>query len=350
MVTEEISMSFKDILVHVDSTPASAVRLRLGLALARRFGARLTGLHVIPNPDVPPYLGAATRHAAAAASAASPGGIAVEVLDDTAVEFPPLNPNLAQAQIVRTRVSRLMKGYRNQPPVDIAGVADVLIRLSQLVADQADIVELDINPLLADAKGVIGLDGRVRVRPAPRPGVARLAIRPYPTELESEGSLPDGTVFHVRPIRPEDEPAIVALTQRMTPEDRRLRFFAPLNEIPHAFAAKLTQIDYDRELALIAAPRDASAIWGVARFFADPDNVRAEFALAVRSDLHGRGIGYLLMQRLIDAAAARGVVELFGDVLNENDAMLKMTRELGFALAPHAQEPGVVQATKRLRT
>jgi acetyltransferase len=134
----------------------------------------------------------------------------------------------------------------------------------------------------------------------------------------------------------------------MTPEDRRLRFFTPLNEMSHTFAAKLTQIDYDRELALVAMPNDGGEIWGVARFHSDPDNVRAEFAVAVRSDLKGHGIGYLLMTRLIAAAKAHGLVELFGNMLQENVAMLKMSRELGFALTPHATEPGVLEATLRL--
>ncbi len=273
------------------------------------------------------------------------GGIAVEIIDDTTIEFPPLNVNLARAQILRTRVSRLMHGYRNQPTTNIAAIADVLIRLSQLVADHPEIVELDINPLLADSVGAIGLDGRVRIRRAANSATARLAIRPYPDNLVSAATMRDGTTVVVRPIRPEDEAAIIELAGRMTAEDLRMRFFVAMKELTHQFAAKLTQIDYDREIALIAEPPQRGEIWGVARFFADPDNVRAEFAVAVRSDLKGRGLGYALMTRLIHVAASRGIGELFGDVLSENETMLQMCRDLGFEIGSHLVEPGVVRAT-----
>lgn len=276
------------------------------------------------------------------------GGIAVEILDDTTIEFPPLNLNLARTQIARTRVSRLMRGYRNQPATNVDAVADVLIRLSQLVADNAAIAELDINPLLADGAGAIGLDARVRIRRPAKSGDARLAIRPYPDDLIGTVAIPDGTAVRVRPIRPEDEAAIIDLASRMTREDLRMRFFVAMKELTHQFAAKLTQIDYDREIALIAEPEHTNEIWGVARFFADPDNFRAEFAVAVRSDLKGRGLGYALMTRLIEIARSRGIAELFGDVLSENDAMLQMCRDLGFDIGAHPAEPGLVRAVKRL--
>jgi acetyltransferase len=271
------------------------------------------------------------------------GGIAVEILDDTTIEFPPLNQNLARAQIARTRVSRLMRGYRNQPATNTDAVADVLIRLSQLVADHAAVTEIDINPLLADGAGTIGLDGRVRIRRPVKSAAARLAIRPYPDDLVGGARMRDGTPVVMRPIRPEDETAIINLARRMTAEDLRMRFFVAMKELTHQFAAKLTQIDYDREMALIVETQRGDEIWGVARFFADPDNVRAEFAVAVRSDLKGRGLGYALMTRLIDVARSREISELFGDVLSENDVMLRMCRGLGFKIESHPVEPGIVR-------
>lgn len=271
------------------------------------------------------------------------GGIAVEILDDTAVEFPPLNLNLARTQIARTRVARLMRGYRNQPPTNTDAVADVLIGLSQLVADHAEIAELDINPLLADSAGAIGIDARVRVRRATQSATSRLAIRPYPDDLVSAATMRDGTSVRVRPIRPEDETAIVDLASHMTQDDLRMRFFVAMKQLTHQFAAKLTQIDYDREMALVAEPEQGSGILGVARFFADPDNIRAEFAVAVRSDLKGRGLGYGLMTRLIEVARLRGIGELFGDVLSENDTMLQMCRDLGFKIESHPTESGIVR-------
>ena len=274
------------------------------------------------------------------------GGTAVEVLDDGTLELPPLNTALARAQIARTRVYRLMQGFRNQPPVDIDAVADVLIRLALLVAEHSSIAELDINPLLADRQGVLGLDARLRVNGAAK--ADRLAIRPYPKELESEAVLRDGTSIHLRPVRPEDEPGIIDFGAHESPEDLRMRFFTAIKGITHALAARLTQIDYDREVALVAEPPQRGVIWGVARFAADPDNIRAEYAVAVRTDMKGRGLGYLLMTRLLEVAKARGLSEIFGEVLRENKPMLKLARELGFSVARHPEEADMVRVTKRL--
>ena len=276
------------------------------------------------------------------------GGTAVEVLNDTTLELPPLNMALARAQMARTRVWKLMQGYRNEPPVDVDAVGEVLIRLSQLVADRPEIAEIDINPLLSDAKGVIALDARIRVRDNRVSGDQRLAIRPYPRELEGKAALPDGTPVLLRPVRPEDEPGLIDLVDHMSPEDQRLRFFAPMKQLSHELAARLSQIDYDREVAIVARPPERDVLWGVARFSADPDIERAEYAIAVRSDIKGHGLGYLLMTRLIEAAKARGLKELFGNVLRENEPMLKMCRELGFAIAPHPDEYDVVRATRRI--
>ena len=276
------------------------------------------------------------------------GGTAVEVLNDTTLELPPLNMALARAQMARTRVFRLMQGYRNTPPVDQGAVAEVLIRISQMVADQPEVVELDINPLLSDAAGVIALDARLRVRAPERPGTQRLAIRPYPKELESEAALGDGTALHLRPIRPEDEPALVALAERMAPEDMRLRFFTPMKGLSHEMAARLTQIDYEREVAIVAQPPGGREIWGVVRYSADPDNQRAEYAILVRSDMKGRGLGYLLMSRLLEIAKARGLVEIVGSVLRENEPMLKMCRELGFAIGEYPEDPEIARVVRKL--
>jgi acetyltransferase len=277
------------------------------------------------------------------------GGDAARALDDTTLEFPPLNLALARAQIARTRVRRLIDGSDGRPDIAIDALADILIRLGQLVADLAEIRYAEINPIVAEGSGAVALGARIDIAPATQPGAARLAIRPYPVELASDIRLRDGTPIHLRPIRPEDEPAIVALVQRMTPEDRRLRFFVPLRELTHQFAAKLTQIDYEREMALVALPADSGEILGVARFIADPDNVAAEFAVAVRSDLKGRGLGWMLMRRLIEVAKARGIGELVGTVLNENEAMLTLCRALGFSLRHNPREVGIVIASMPLR-
>jgi acetyltransferase len=274
------------------------------------------------------------------------GGTAVEIVRDTSLELPPLNALLAGRLMARTRVWQLLQGYRGKTPANIEAIVDVLIRLGQLAADQAEIRELDINPLLADAAGVIALDSRLRIAPAKSPGSARLAIAPYPNELESTDRLRDGTALKLRPLRPEDEPMLHDLATHMSHEDLRLRFFTPLAGLSHAVAARLSQLDYDRELALLAE-LDGMAL-GVAHFFADPDRLRAEYAIAVRSDWKGRGIGYLLMTRLIDIARERGIGELIGEVLRENQPMLQMCRELGFSLVPQPADPTIVLVKKIL--
>jgi len=274
------------------------------------------------------------------------GGTAVEVVRDSAVALPPLNLTLARAQMARTRVWRLLQGYRDTPPAAVDAIAEVLIRLGQIAADHAAIRELDINPLLADADGAIALDVRVRIAPPAVSGAARMAIAPYPREIESVARLPDGIQIELRPIRPEDEPLLHDLASHMSPEDLRLRFFTPVRGISREVAARLSQIDYDREMALLAL-RDG-ALLGVAHYFADPDRQRAEYAIGVRTDWQGRGVGYLLMARLIEVARSGGIAELTGDVLRENGPMLQMCGALGFAATPDPDDPALVRVRKPL--
>ncbi|MCP5199175.1 MAG: bifunctional acetate--CoA ligase family protein/GNAT family N-acetyltransferase [Gammaproteobacteria bacterium] len=272
------------------------------------------------------------------------GGTAVELIDDTVIALPPLNLSLARAAIARTRVARLLGGYRGVPALDIEGVALTLVRLSQLVVDLAEVVELDINPLLARVDGVTALDARVRVRPASGTGAARLAIRPYPGELEQVLRLADGRSLLLRPIRPEDEPALVRTFSRLSPEEVRFRFFAPLKFLDHLMAARFTQIDYDRQMALVLTEQAAMVgeIHAVVRLIEDPDGERAEFAIVVERELAGQGLGTRLMQVIIDYARARGVDVLWGEVLADNHRMLALCRELGFHEAAHPDEPGIV--------
>ncbi|HEV2302889.1 MAG TPA: GNAT family N-acetyltransferase, partial [Stellaceae bacterium] len=276
------------------------------------------------------------------------GGTAVEVVRDTTLELPPLNEALARAQMARTRVWRLLQGYRGQPQAALDMLALMLVRVGQLAAEQPEIRELDINPLLAGARGVVALDARLRVGSG-EAGAERLAIRPYPKELEKSFVLRDGTRLFLRPIRPEDEPLLQELAGNMSPEDLRMRFFTPIRGLSHRLAARLSQIDYDREMALVAFPECGGPALGVARFSADPDNARAEYAIGVRTDWHGRGLGYLLMNRLIEVARGRGIGELVGEVLRENTAMLRMARELGFSVAGDPADPSLVEVRKPLR-
>ena len=271
------------------------------------------------------------------------GGTAAEVIADRAIGLPPLNILLAREMIGRTRVAKLLKGYRDRPPAALDEIALTLIRLSRLVVDLPEVVELDINPLIADEKGVVALDARVVLTDKPSPD--RLAILPYPAELTREHTLDDGLRCTLRPIRPEDEPQLKAMVERSAPTDVRLRFFGPLREFPHMMAARLSQIDYSREMALVATSLDPPGdILGVARVIGDPDNERAEFAVFVRSDLKGRGLGYKLMTEILAYARKRGLKTVFGDVLWENATMLKMAKELGFVIKA-GPSPETVEVT-----
>ena len=277
------------------------------------------------------------------------GGTLVELMGDTTLELPPLNLALARAQMARTRVYRVLQGYRGAPPADLDAVSGALMAVARLASEQAMLKELDINPLLADKDGVIAVDARIRAAPSQMPAAARLAIRPYPKELESRAALRDGTALALRPIRPEDEPLLQDIVRHMNPEHLRLRFFTPVRALTHQLAARLSQIDYDREMAIIALAAAEGTPLGVARFAADPDNRRAEYAIGVRSDWQGRGLGVLLMRRIIEVATARGLGELFGDVLHENQAMLQLCRTLGFELTSVPADPEVIRVRKTLR-
>ncbi len=282
------------------------------------------------------------------------GGTAVEVIGDRALALPPLNLPLARELMSRTRVFRQLRGYRDRPPAALDDIAATLVRLSQLVADLDEVVELDINPLLADPAGVVALDARVRIEKLPagaRRG-HRLAISPYPKELERTESVTGIGRLRLRPVRPEDAAAFVRLFEKMSAEDVRRRFFAPLRSLPTRQLARLTQIDYDREMAFVLERPDGGTeadVLAVARLAADPDNYRAEFAVTVRSDLKGRGLGHLMMTRLLDYARQRGISEIFGDILEENTMMIALCRELGFTLTPLPESAEIVHATLDLR-
>lgn len=317
--------------------------------------ATLTGFSVQPfckRPNAQELiLGAATDVQFGPVLLFGAGGTAVEVLGDKAIGLPPLNSTLARDLISNTRVFKLLQGYRDRPPADLDALSAALIRLSDLVVDFAEIAEIDINPLLADEQGVIALDGRIRLCPKSATAIERLAIRPYPQELEQNFALRDGTDIFLRPIRPEDEPMLQRMFDHLSPEDIRLRFFASLTELSHSFAARLTQIDYHREMAFVALKEGDGGepeIWGVVRISADPDNERAEYAVLVRSDIKGRGLGAELMNRILDYAEIRGLSEIWGDVLEHNKRMLELDRELGFSVRHLPDEPGIVRVVKRL--
>jgi len=284
------------------------------------------------------------------------GGIASDVMADEALAFPPLNLSLAHETIRRTRVFKRLNGFAGRAPADLDAIALTLVKIAQITADHPEITSIDINPLLAGPEGVMALDATLHIAPIAenRSGTKRFAIRPYPVHLERRLKLRNGDWIFLRPIRPEDEPLLKDFFSKEKPEDLRLRFFAPVQDPSHKFLARLTQLDYDREMSLIAFKEktDAEAepeTLGMVSINADPDNLRGEYAVMVRGDLKGMGLGWVLMESIIDYAKKRGMIEIFGEVLQENTGMLGMCRKLGFKVAISEDDPGVMHVTMPLK-
>ncbi|MEK9285232.1 MULTISPECIES: bifunctional acetate--CoA ligase family protein/GNAT family N-acetyltransferase [unclassified Bradyrhizobium] len=280
------------------------------------------------------------------------GGTAVEIINDRALALPPLDLKLANDLIERTRVSRLLRAYRDVPAVKQDAVAMVLVKLAQMAADIPEIREFDINPLLADEAGVTAVDARVVVglpqRKFAGSGPANFAVRAYPSQWERHLSLKDGWRIFARPLRPEDEPAIHEFLRHVTPNDLRLRFFAPMKEFTHEFIARLTQLDYARAMAFIAFDEATHEMVGVVRIHSDSIYETGEYAILLRSDLKGRGLGWGLMQLIIEYAKSEGLKTISGDVLQENTVMLEMCRQLGFEVKPDPTEPDVCDVRLKL--
>ncbi len=306
-------------------------------AMARRPGAHELIVGAMTDPTFGPTL------------LFGEGGVAVEVIADKAVALPPLNVNLARALVERTRISRRLSGYRDRPPTNLEAIYRTLMQVSQLVCDLPEVVELDINPLFADEHGVLALDARFRVQGATTSGPERLAIRPYPKELEEQVDL-NGERIVLRPIRPEDEPEHQAFLDSCDARDIRFRFFGLVRGFTHTQLARFTQIDYDREMAFIATRESPDAkhqTLGVVRAIADPDNEHAEFAIIIGSSLKGKGLGRALLEKIIRYCKARGTRELVGEVLAENAPMLGLAKRLGFK--SHRSDDGVVNVRLALQ-
>jgi acetyltransferase len=280
------------------------------------------------------------------------GGTGVEIINDKALALPPLDLKLAKDLIGRTRIARLLRGYRDVAPVDEDALALLLVKIAQLAADLPEVRDLDINPLLADASGLLALDARVAVAPleakAKGPGHPRFAVRPYPSEWEREVTLADGRRILVRPIRPEDEALYPEFLEQVSREDLRLRFFAPMREFSHGFIARLTQIDYARAMALVALDEARHSLLGVVRLHSDANYESGEYAILLRSDMKGQGLGWQLMQLIIAYAKSEGLKRIEGQVLTENAAMLQMCGELGFRVAHDREDPTIMMATLAL--
>ena len=277
------------------------------------------------------------------------GGMAREMIQDQALTLPPLSMSLAKELVNRTRISTLLKGSRSQLPTDIDDICLTLIQISQLIVDVPQIRLIDINPLYADSEGVLALGGKVGIASFEGHGEDRLAIRPYPRELEECVVLRSGRHITLRPIRPEDEETHRVFLSSLSDEDLRLRFFGVVQrEFDHKDIARFTQIDYDREMAFIATAQDERGepeTLGVMRTNTRPDNTEAEFAIVVRSDMKGEGLGSMLFHKGIRYTKARGTKILTGQTMVENKAMQGLSKKFGFVITPAPHDEDLVDIT-----
>jgi len=280
------------------------------------------------------------------------GGVDVEALQDRAVTLPPLNRYLAHDLIGRTRVATLLGAFRNRPPADMDALENILLRLSEMVCELPWLSELDINPLLVDDRGALALDARIVI--APRVPTAdrysHMAIHPYPVHLVTHWQLPSGHDVVIRPIRPEDAELTQDFVRSLSEETKYFRFMDAVSELSPAMLARLTQIDYTREMALLALTEiDGREVeLGVARYAINPDAESCEFALVVDDAWQKQGIGHKLMDVLMDVARSVGLKTMEGEVLKANHPMLKLVEALGFRVEAHPEDETIRKVLRAL--
>jgi acetyltransferase len=282
------------------------------------------------------------------------GGTMVEVIRDRAVALPPLNDYLARDLIRRTRASLALQPLRGAPAAAQEAIEGILLRVSEIVCELPDVGAIDINPVVVTAKGAVVVDARIGVMPEPQPAIAyrHMAIHPYPAQLEFPLSLAGGQDATIRAIRPEDAAIEREFVHRLSEQSRFLRFMFGLQDLTPAMLSKFTQIDYDRELALIVVvpggePGSERQI-GVARYITLPDEETCEFAIVVSDEWQGKGVARQLFQRLIEVARGRRLRLMTGITLRENTRMIDLSRSLGFTTRADTDEPELVRMTLAL--
>lgn len=260
------------------------------------------------------------------------GGIMTEVLRDRSIALPPLNRLLARQLMEETRVNRLLQGFRNYPPANLLLLEEILIRLSQLVSDFAEITELDINPLIVVGEKIYAADARVLLSPTQVPAPHHLVISPYPNQYEKVIRLESGEELFIRPIRPEDAPLFRELFESLSPRTIYQRFFSPLKYLPHDMLARFTQVDYDRQISMVAMQQISTGekMLGVGRVITGLAPLKAEFSILVHDDWQNKGIGSALLRRCLLIAKKQGIQTVSGHVLAENIKMLTLGEKLGF--------------------
>jgi acetyltransferase len=266
------------------------------------------------------------------------GGIGVELFGDFAMGLPPLNQTLARRLMEDTRIWRLLRGgIRDRPPADLRLLEEIVVKFSNLVVDFPEIAEMDVNPLAVSPQGIRALDSRILLDPqASHSGDphSHLVIMPYPLKYVTPWRLKDGTEVLLRPIRPEDEAMEAELIRGLSDETSRFRFFQPIRNITHEMLVRFCNIDYDREMAIIAEYAEAGKKRniGVGRLITEPGEKRAEFAVVVADDFQGKGLGIKLVDMLIGMGEERGLETIYGLLLPDNRRMMALCRTLGFEI------------------
>jgi acetyltransferase len=294
------------------------------------------------------------------------GGTMIELINDRAMELPPLNQYLARRLIERSRVAETLGEWRGASAIDMDALEQVLLRVSEMVCELPQLREMDINPIIVDESGAVAVDARIVIDNAPQAAVGRaqshshLSILPYPARYEQVWPLRGGGEVTVRPIHPDDASMLQDLVQHLSPESRYYRFVSSMTELPPSMLARFTLIDYDREMALVAVYKERSAagpdgemveterIVGVSRYITNPDQSSCEFSLLVADDFNGKGLGSRLMLSIMDVAREKGLSEIEGLVLANNASMLKLMKGLGYSVKPFAEDPDFKLVTHAL--
>lgn len=331
------------------ATAATAAAIQMAASVARSNPhAKIIGFEVEPMLDLRGahelLVGLAEDPTFGPVLAFGAGGKAVEMLRDRALGLPPLDDGLARDMIARTRISRLLGGYRDVAAVDVDAVVRTLDALSAIAIDFPDIVELDINPLVATATGVVALDARARIAPAPRP--SRLVIRPVPVEWSADLVTRSGLKLHVRPVRPDDEARLTTLFENVAPGDMRFRFLTGIRHVGHDRIVAMTQIDYARTMHFLAFAGDV--LVASAMLASDPDRVRGELAIATHAGYKNRGVSWTLVEHVMTYAAAEGLHVIESVESRENRSALALEREAGFAIVPGSEAAGEVTVRRSI--
>ncbi|MFT3779312.1 MAG: bifunctional acetate--CoA ligase family protein/GNAT family N-acetyltransferase [Ottowia sp.] len=335
----------------------------------KRPDARINGITVQAMARKPRgrelYIGVVTDEPFGPVIAFGAGGTMIELMNDQAMELPPLNQFLARRLIERSRVHETLGDWRGAPAVDLAALEQVLLRVSEMVCGLPQLREMDINPIIVDDKGALAVDARIVIGPAAQtsPGRAgqygHLSILPYPARYEARWPLKGGGEYTVRPIHPDDAQGLQNLVKRLSPESRYFRFVSSMAELPPAMLARFTLIDYDREMALCAVIEEESTgedgarqvrerIVGVSRYITNPDQTSCEFSLVVDDAFAGQGLGSRLMLSIMDVARDKGLKEIDGLILTHNEGMLRLMRSLGFEVKAYPDDPDFKLATHLL--